>query len=334
MSSEPALLNELDKPKSPPKWCVYYEHDTGDIVTVTNRYKDFIKNPHIFTESDDARKLLMGYLDPKKFAVADIRGVLTFVEKSAVLRLREAERKLSLIPISKTKADVNIVMYINSWKLEVNFNQDTLYRMTGKRHVKTININPEQQGKYDKIAFYLIKDNDPNFLIKQIEIDPSELMEEGYLIFDMSPLRRIAGLGEITVMTKKIFKSYRLERKANFTGVDYSTRYTMRRSYQIPYRKNNDVDSDFTISKKDDLYIIQSNFGDPQEHKIYNDIGIYITDPLNPNNLLAELTLPISKLGWHGFIEVDTKVPLEKCGFLCKESATKLSFDYTEEIPA
>ena len=67
MSLEPALLNELDKPKSPPKWCVYYEHDTGDIVTVTNRFKDFIKNPHIFTENDDARKVLMGHLDPKKF---------------------------------------------------------------------------------------------------------------------------------------------------------------------------------------------------------------------------------------------------------------------------
>ena len=82
------------------------------------------------------------------------------------------------------------------------------------------------------------------------------------------------------------------------------------------------------------MYIIQSNFGDPQEHKIYNDVGIYITDPLNPNSLLAELTLPLSKLGWHGFIEIDTEVPLEKCGFLCRESATKLSFDYTEEIPA
>ena len=83
-----------------------------------------IKNPFIVTDSDDARQILMGHVDPKKFAVVDVNHELKLVEKSAVLRIKEAERRLSVVPLNqKTKADINIILYINSWKMEVNFNQ-------------------------------------------------------------------------------------------------------------------------------------------------------------------------------------------------------------------
>ena len=42
MSSEIVLLKEFKKDKPPLKWCVYYEHESGDVVTVTNKEKDFI----------------------------------------------------------------------------------------------------------------------------------------------------------------------------------------------------------------------------------------------------------------------------------------------------
>ena len=129
MSSEPTLLREYNKEKRPTRWCVYYDIDTGDVVTVTNREKDFIKHPHIITDSDDARQLLMGYADPKKFAIVEINQELRLVEKSAVIRIKSAENKLSIIPVSKSPADVNVVLYNSHWKMEVNFNQDTLYRI-------------------------------------------------------------------------------------------------------------------------------------------------------------------------------------------------------------
>ena len=72
MSSEIVLLREYKKDKPALKWCVYYEPDSGDVVTVTNKEKDFIKKPFIVTDSDDARLLLMGHKDPKKFAVVEV----------------------------------------------------------------------------------------------------------------------------------------------------------------------------------------------------------------------------------------------------------------------
>ena len=141
MSSETALLRDYKSDRPAPKWCVYYDDENGDVVTVTNRAKDQIKSPYILTDSDDARQLLMGHVDPKKFAVVDVNHELKLVEKSAVLRIKEAERRLSVVPLNnKTKADINIIFYINSWKMEVNFNQDTLYRMTGKRFFRNISF--------------------------------------------------------------------------------------------------------------------------------------------------------------------------------------------------
>ena len=333
MSSETALLRDYKSDRPAPKWCVYYDDENGDVVTVTNRAKDQIKSPYIVTDSDDARKILMGHVDPKKFAVVDVNHELKLVEKSAVLRIKEAERRLSVVPLNnKTKADINIILYINSWKMEVNFNQDTLYRMTGKRFFRNISLNPEQDGIYDPITLFLIKDNDPNFLVKTIEIDPGELIEEGYLIFDMAPLRRICGLGEMSVMTKKIFSSYRLQRKANFTGIDYRTRYSKRRSFAKPSEVTEDISTDFTIIRNGDTTRIKSNFQNPQDSKIYTDIGLYITDPLNPSQLLDHIVLPLGSIGWDRTLEISTPgIDLTKCGILCRESNVDLTFDYINQ---
>ena len=333
MSSELTLLRDYKKDKPAPKWCVYYDTETGDIVTVTNREKDFIEHPFIETNSDDARRILMGHVDPKKFAVVDVNQELKLVEKSAVLRIKEAERRLSVIPLNeKTKADVNIIMYINNWKMEVNFNQDTLYRMTGKRFFRNISLNPEKDGSYDPITLFLIKDNDPNFLVRTIEIDPAELIEEGYLIFDMAPLRRVCALGDVSILTKKIFQSYRLQRKANFTGIDYRTRFSKRRSFTQPSPIMEDISANFTVSWGDGVTRFRSNFQNPQEQKIYTNIAIYVTDKKNPSQLLERIELPLADLGWNRTIEVQTPniKDLTQCGMLCRESNIDLTFDYAE----
>ena len=80
MSLEPTLLRNFKRDKKPIKWCVYFEDNTGDIITVTNKKKDFLKHSFIETYDTNAKQMLMGEVDPKKFAVVDINQVLTLVE--------------------------------------------------------------------------------------------------------------------------------------------------------------------------------------------------------------------------------------------------------------
>ncbi len=331
MSTEPSLIQTVKKDQTLKKWCVYYDDDTGEVLTVSNRELDEVKSPHFFTENDDARKILMGILDPKKYSVLEIDDGMILAEKSAVLRIKEAEQSLSMIPVNdKTKADVNIVMYINSWKMEVNFDQDTLYKMTGKRYFKQATINPEKDGRYDNVILYLIKDKDPNFLIKKIVIDPGELIEQGYLLFDMSPLRNICGLGEMSILTKKIFKTYRITKKATFVGADYTSRRSLRRRHFIPQISNEEVLCDFTILNEGDSYSMRSNFKEPSSAKIFSDIGLYVTDRNDPNRLLGTLLLPKKGIGYNTTIEVESTLDLANSAFMLREENKNVTFDITK----
>ena len=331
MSTEPSLLQNLKKDKPPKKWVVYYDDDSGEIITVTNRPLDEIKSPYFFTENDDARKILMGISDPKKFSVLEIDTGFILAEKSAVLRIKSAEDNLSMIPVNdKVKADVNIIMYINSWKMEINFDQDTLYKMTGKRYFKQATINPEKDGKYDNLILYLIKDKDPNFLIKKIVIDPGELIEQGYVLYDMSPFRNVCGLGEMSILTRKIFKTYRMVKKATFVGADYTSRRSLRRRHIIPQISNEEVLCDFTIIDNDENISMRSNFKYPTTVKIYNDIGLYVTDKSDPNRLLGTLLLPKREIGYNTTLEVDSDLDLSKTGFLLREENRTITFDITK----
>jgi hypothetical protein len=147
----------------------------------------------------------------------------------------------------------------------------------------------------------------------------------------MSPLRSYAGLGEISILTKKIFSSYGLTRKSNFTGTDYTTRFQKRRMFSVPTPQQKQIDSQFTVFYRNNRYYLKSNFDDPQEEKIYSDIAIYLTDKTNPSNLLGHLTLPVSDIGWKSTIELDTTVNLFNCGILASDATKNISIDYITE---
>ena len=72
MSSNIKLLREYNKEKKVVKWHIYYEIDTGDVVTVTNREKEFITHPFIVSDDDNARKILMGHLLESEFLKSHI----------------------------------------------------------------------------------------------------------------------------------------------------------------------------------------------------------------------------------------------------------------------
>ena len=93
-----------------------------------------------------------------------------------------------------------------------------------------------------------------------------------------------------------------------------------------------DIATDFTIIRNGDKTRIKSNFQNPQDSKIYTDIGLYITDPLNPSQLLDHIVLPLGSIGWDRTLEISTPgLDLTKCGILCRESNVDLTFDFINQ---
>ncbi len=330
MSTELTLLTNKTETKEPKKWCVYFDEETGDLITVTSKPHESIDHPFLRTTSDDARQVLMGIEDPRKFAVVDVSEGYKLIERGDVVRLREAENYLTNIPINNNLSqDVNIIFYVNSWKMEVNFSQETLYKMTGRRKFRDVKINPEKEGRYDKIKLFLIKENDPNFLVDTIEVDPAELIINGYLLYDMSSLRNVCGLGEIRVMTRKIFKNYGIKRKSHFGQADFVSRLSKRRNEAVIKEQRDEITTTFTVIRKDNnQHYLKSNFENPHETKIYNDLILYLIPKNNPNQLLGHIHVPIKEIGYQKEYYLSNDYSLENCSFLCREENNNITFDY------
>ena len=75
---------------------------------------------------------------------------------------------------------------------------------------------------------------------------------------------------------------------------------------------------------------MRSNFKDPTSVKIYNDIGLYVTDKSDPNRLLGTLLLPKREIGYNTTLEVDSDLDLSKTGFLLREENRTITFDITK----
>ena len=309
------------------RWCVYFDDTTEEVITVTNRPREEIQYPYVLTTSKDARDILKGILNPKKYSVIEVSDGYKLVEKSESLRIKSAENFLSKIPNVENNQDVNIIFYINSWRLEVNFNQDTLYKMTGRRYHKHIAINEDKDGKYDNIQLFLIKGNDPNFLISTIEIDTKKLVQNGYIVFDLHHLRAVCGLGEITVLTKKIFKTYGVKRKQNFVRAEFSRRRDKKRLIHDIVEKDLLVTNPFTISLKENDFYLHSNFVQPSEQKIYGDVSLYLIEENNVNKLLGVLNIPFEDIGYNKKSKLNTDIDLNNCKIMTREEHKNLTFD-------
>ena len=341
MSSTLEPLLEIKKAKidKDKYFYVYFDEWDGEILEISSKQLEK-KTHYLKTKDNIAEKMLIGSEDPSKYTVADTADGHVIIKKSDHVALKKAEEQLSLVPVIKgqTQQDINVIFYINDWKLEVNMNQDVVYRLTGRRYNKNLKTKVFDEN-YDKIQIYLIMKNNPTLFIECLEVDPIELMNEGYKIFDISHLRTTCSASELQVLTKRIFKSYGTKYKRYYTGADFNTRKGLRRYHAYIVDKNNKKyisASDkvekytFVISETDSGWSILSNFNDPVEYKIYRDLKLFITGE-DPNELLYSVVIPWEKLGWHQEYNVD-KMPYyaEDCRILVGDNIKNITFAHEE----
>lgn len=325
MPSDFQLLSETIKKKPPPVFYVYYEEWDGDVISVANKASPS-KHPYIKTNSADAKNILLGELDARRFVVHDTVDGLTLMPKSKQLTIKSSEDQLSKIPLTvDSSADVNVIFYTNDWKMEVNFNQDTVYRMTGSRHIK----KQSSSEQYSKIVLYIIMNNNPNLLVDTFEIDPIDLINNGYKIFDMSHLRATCSLSDVQILTRRIFKSYSAKFREYYVGAEYTTNKSHKRHHAKIYNHGQLQAPTFIISNTTIGWTIKSNFEDPQDHKIFRDLTFYITDG-NPNNLITTVKLPLDKIGWKQEVNFNLQSDINQCKILVSDNIRNITFGHEE----
>lgn len=300
------------------KFIVYYDEYTGEIIRIMNKIDTEENNPYMETSSNIARLILMGENDPRKFIIICTLSGMDIVEKNEYVRIKQAENHLSKIVAnnSNNDRDINLIFYKISGHLEININQDTIYKMTGRRFIKKAKINPEL-GKYDNLILYIIKENDPNYLLDTIEVDLIKLIENGYIIYDLNHLGNYSNLVEIEVMTKRIFSSYGIKYKNTYYTNDINIRNKKRTHLTI----TDSIESDFIITKdQDDIFIEKSSNID-----IRDDIELFFTTD-DPCELLTKVNIP-RQINDEKIL-INTYINIEKAKILTASENRKLTFGY------
>lgn len=327
MSLEPKLISIVNE-RPAPKYYVYYDEWSGDIKNISGKRRKS-QDLYIVTEDSTASDIMMGILSPKNYLVIDGVDGTHIVSKSAALQIKKAEDNLSKIPVVSAALDndINVIFYLDSWKMEVNISQDTMYKLTGKRFNRK--FTKEQNVNNSELDLYLIKHNNPTVLLDTKRIDPIELINNGFIMFDMSHLQTKIALGDIDVLTRRVFKTYGLKIKQNYVSIDYHTRKSHRRVHSDILTSQTKSWSTFSVSPSTGGWIIRSNFEDPIEQKIYRDLNIFLTGQ-NPNELKGKIKIPFEKIGWNQEFLLKTDVDPRDCKLLIGEEGRNITFNYEE----
>jgi hypothetical protein len=327
MNSEISLIQQKPKQKKPHNFYVYFDEWTGTIKVISGKIRDDITDPYLKTSDPIVVELMKGIKNTKKYIVADLVDGYKLVEKKNYLRIKQAENYLSKVPLVKptVNKDINIVLYLSDYKVEVNVSTDLIYQLTGKINSSEVKIQKDKA--YESIVLYIVEKNNPLHLLETIEIDPVDLIQKGYILFDFSNLRNTIALGDIDILTRRIFKSYGLKIKQNYVTVDYGLAQNNKRFHTRVKDSTTEEFATFSVSPSTQGWIIKSNFVDPHEYKIYKDIHMFLTGN-NPNMLLENITIPFDNIGKNQEYIIKTKVDPTTCKILLGPEGKNITFKF------
>lgn len=328
MSLPTIFLKKIPSEPLLTKYYVYYDEWTGSITNIGNREHKHIKDPYIITEKSIVGDLMKENINTKKYIVAEIEGSLDLIEKDKFIRLKKQENILTVIPVSRTDVlyDVNIIFYKSNWLLEINLNQDLIYKLTGKRYNNRYTENDNLNKS--KIILYVTEKNNPHILYETIEIDPIDLFNNGYILVKLEHLRTKTTPLDISFFTRRIFKTYGLKYEKNYNTLDYHSRRRHRRKY-TRIKDNSVEETTFSVIPSKEGWIIKSNFDNPKNQNLFRDIKIILFGE-TPFEFLDKIIIPYESIGNKQEFTVKTNVDLTKCNMLLGEEHKELSFKFEE----
>lgn len=142
---------------------IYYKNDTKEIVSISNALKE---NGLSFVEVE--YELIEDFIKgTRNFALYALDDNLNIVEKAPSVPAFDTKNKIYKIQ-SLENADI-IVTYAKDW----NFRFSNHYQQ--KIQDNKLKINPF-------LHFSITEKNNPNKLVRYLQIDSSQLMDDGYSI--------------------------------------------------------------------------------------------------------------------------------------------------------
>jgi hypothetical protein len=212
--------------------------------------------------------------------------------------------------------DIRCKIYTVNNKLLVEINPNSIAKLSNMTFKRELMIDDESD-----LTLYLTEYNNPDFFIKIIDISPTELLDSGNLVFDLTDIISTCNLHKLGILTRRCFKNYYVEILNDSLNVVQDT-IIKHRSYVIHNTLNN--------FKFPHIEIYRNNSGGISvERKVSNteleDLGLF-EDKLflyvvgeTPDYFFGEFVIDINLLKSQKIINYDIDVDLKNINFLHKK---------------
>ena len=196
-----------DKPRS---YFVVFDKDTGKILRINASAMVVNNTAHIQTESTNpiCKRLANGTASLKKHGIIwDIVNEKWDVDvRSTTLVIESKHNKL--IPFIKnmdpTTSEIFVKIFYDDTKIIVEANRNNISSIKNLSDIKAISTTES-----NLLDIFVTKKNDPDYLIKIINIDPLKLFQTGIQIVDLTDMiNEQVDWQNISLYAKSVFNNY------------------------------------------------------------------------------------------------------------------------------
>lgn len=308
------------KNRSAPKFYIYYNDWSGEILSIGSSLRDDSSAPFILIESEVAASILAGKANDRNYVV-DIESKKALIKKTDLLRLFY-EKKLFLIPkIKIPNWDIRATIYTENKKLSIEINPKILQKLLSfQMHDGT--TTPDDAY----FEFYITKKDRPEFLIDTIQINRVDLFKHERLEFNISHISKYSNLRELDIITNRYFENYYLNFVKKYVKSTVSNDSTQKQQkWQII--TDDDKDTHISFIQTGRIVSIKTNASHDvfAKLKIYSKkIPIYVIGE-TPDELLDSFELDFLSLFRGSVIKYKFEHDISQVNLLHQVSGLKIS---------
>ena len=311
---------QKQRQRSTPEYYVYFNKWTGEILSTGRALQANSSSPFIVTSNTIAANIVNGTANDQHYIINTSRdGSNDIVSKSEFLQLCEREKELYVVPEIKSENwDIRVNLYSGNKKIVVESNRDMIERLIAHNMRYKISIDTSVV-----FEFYIVKRNNPDYLIKKLSINAADLIVNGKVVIDGSKLIRYANMTDIHVLTQRYFENYYFN-IVDDVYIDTTDQEVNFRNWQKATTNNN---GHITFNQSGDQLLIASAVTTEQMELIgYTSrfMEFYIVGD-TPDKLIACLKVDIHKLQAGQIERFDLDYDIDKVNILYHNPKLKVN---------
>lgn len=303
------------------KFYVYYNEWTGEIMSVGRSLDSSITYPCIHTENKFARQILVDNANRHNYIVDLTSSDLDLIKKDNLVRLKEKENYLCVIPESKSTVwDIKITFYTANNIMTVELNDHSVRRLTNL-HIKSELKLAEKRN----LNLFVIKKNQPDWLIKTFQIDVEELLENKIVECDVTDLIKYTSLPTIGLLTQRNFENYQYSIS--------TTKYVKNQNQfgsihgRIQKAAKDFEDSHLIFEQYGSVVEVKSNIAADQfaQYGLFSNIQNFYIVKDSPDQLLQTVPINITTLRSNKTVYFQTKFDIDSINIIHRNERLLIS---------